>query len=55
MTIPVELHDQKSMIQICSVPANMIRVTGLSYFKLDILQDIDSDRLASRIFNHVLG
>lgn len=46
--IEVELHsgrehDQKSNIQFRSVPANVIRLTDLGYFKLDVLRDIDNE------------
>ena len=33
-------HDQKSMLQFRTVPANVLRLTDLGYFKLDVLQDI---------------
>jgi len=36
-------HDQKSTIQFRTVPANVIRLTDLGYFKLDVLQDIDHE------------
>jgi len=36
-------HDQKSKIQMRSVPPNVIRVTDLGYFKLNVLQDIDEE------------
>jgi len=46
--IEVELHDarehdQKSAIQFRSVPPNVIRLTDLGYFKLDVLQDIANE------------
>ena len=36
-------HDQKSNIQMQSVPANVVRVSDLGYFKLDTLQAIDAE------------
>lgn len=36
-------HDQKSLIQFQSVPANVIRLSDIGYFKLDVLQEIDAD------------
>ena len=46
--IDVELHsasehDQKSLIQGMAIPKNVIRLTDLGYFKLDILQAIHED------------
>lgn len=46
--IEVELHaakqhDQKSDIQLRSIPANVIRLTDLGYFKLDVFEDIDKN------------
>ncbi len=35
-------HDQKSALQMMSIPKNVIRLTDLGYFKLDVLQDIDN-------------
>lgn len=33
-------HDQKSMLQFRTVPPNVVRLTDLGYFKLDVLQNI---------------
>ena len=46
--IDVELHnakehDQKSSLQFRSIPRNVIRLTDLGYFNLDVLQDIAQD------------
>lgn len=40
---PAKEHDQKSYLQMMAVPENVIRLTDLGYFKLDVLQNIDHE------------
>lgn len=40
---PAKEHDQKSALQRMAIPKNVLRVTDLGYFNLDVLQDIANE------------